>query len=69
LHDTSGPLVTTMVRNVPLPKQASAADDPSVDTRIASIIADNAGPKADEPARLSRKARTEGTAAITAAIK
>jgi hypothetical protein len=40
-----------------------------VDARIASIIADNAGPKADEPARLSRKARAEGTAAITAAIK
>jgi membrane fusion protein, multidrug efflux system len=69
LHDTSGPLVTTTVRNVPLPRQASAADDPSVDARIASIIADNAGPKADEPARLSRKARAEGTAAITAAIK
>jgi membrane fusion protein, multidrug efflux system len=69
LHDTSGPLVTTTVRNVPRPRQASAADDPSVDARIASIITDNAGPKADEPAHLSRKARTEGTAAMTAAIK
>ncbi len=69
LHDMSGPLITTAVRNVPLPRQASAADDPSVDSRIASIIADNAGPKADEPARLSRKARAEGTAAVTAAIK
>jgi len=69
LHDTSGPLMTMAVRNVPLPKQASAADDPSVDARIASIIADNAGPKADEPARLSRKARTESAAAMVAASK
>jgi membrane fusion protein, multidrug efflux system len=69
LHDTSGPLMTTTVRNVPLPKQASAADDPSVDERIASIIADNAGPKADEPARLSRKARAESAAAVVAESK
>jgi membrane fusion protein (multidrug efflux system) len=69
LHDTSGPLMTTTVRNVPLPKQASAADDPSVDERIASIIADNAGPKADEPARLSRKARAGSAAAVVAASK
>jgi membrane fusion protein (multidrug efflux system) len=69
LHDMSGPLMTTAVRNVPLPRQASAADDPSVDERITSIIADNAGPKADEPAHLSRKARGEGAAAVTAAIK
>jgi len=69
LHDMSGPLMTTAVRNVPLPRQASAADDPSVDERITSIIADNAGPKADEPAHLSRKARAEGAAAVTAAIK
>ena len=45
LHDTSGPLMTTAVRNVPLPTQASAGDDPAVDTRIAAIIADNAGPQ------------------------
>ncbi len=55
LHDTSGPAITTTVfRNTPLPTQASAGDDPAVDTRIAQIIADNAGPKAHEPARLSR---------------
>ncbi|MGA2343919.1 MAG: HlyD family efflux transporter periplasmic adaptor subunit [Steroidobacteraceae bacterium] len=68
LHDTSGPLMTTTVRNAPLPRQASAADDPSVDARIAAIITDNAGPKADEPARLSRKAR-ERAAALVAASK
>ncbi|MEA3108083.1 MAG: rane fusion protein multidrug efflux system [Gammaproteobacteria bacterium] len=55
LHDSSGPLVTLAVRNVPQPIQASAGNDPAVDERIASIIADNAGPKAHEPARLSRK--------------
>jgi membrane fusion protein (multidrug efflux system) len=54
LHDTSGPLMATAVRNVPLPVQASAGDDPAVDARIATIIEDNAGPKAHEPAHLSR---------------
>jgi membrane fusion protein (multidrug efflux system) len=59
VHDTSGPLVTTAVRNVPQPIQASAGNDPAVDTRIAAIIADNGGPKAHEPARLSRERKTE----------
>jgi membrane fusion protein, multidrug efflux system len=54
LHNASGPLMSTAVRNVPLPKQISAGDDPGVDTLIASIIADNAGPHAQEPAKLSR---------------
>jgi membrane fusion protein, multidrug efflux system len=55
LHDASGPLVTTAVRNVPQPTQASAGIDPAVDERIAALIADNAGPRAHEPARLSRQ--------------
>ena len=59
LHDTSGPLMTTVVRNVPQPTQTSAGDDPAVGERIAAIIADNAGPKAHEPARLSQKRRTD----------
>jgi membrane fusion protein (multidrug efflux system) len=54
LHDASGPLMSTAMRNAPLPRQASAGDDPAVDARIAAIIAENAGPKAYEPARLSR---------------
>jgi membrane fusion protein (multidrug efflux system) len=57
LHDTSGPLMSTPMRNVPLPRQASAGDDPAVDARIASIIAENAGPKPNEPAHLSRNAQ------------
>jgi membrane fusion protein (multidrug efflux system) len=57
LHDASGPLMSTAVRNVALPRQASAGDDPAVSERIAQIIADNAGPKAHEPAKLSRKNR------------
>ncbi len=67
LHDTSGPLMTMAVRNVPQPKQASAGDDPSVGARIAAIIAENAGPKAHEPARLSRGDRTPGGRAESAA--
>jgi membrane fusion protein, multidrug efflux system len=66
LHDTSGPIMTTAVRNVPLPKQASAGDDPDVDARVAAIIADNAGPKAHEPARLSRSAQAGGAALVAA---
>jgi membrane fusion protein (multidrug efflux system) len=63
LHDASGPLMSSAVRNVPLPHQASAGDDPAVDTRIASIIAENAGPKAHEPARLSRSPRDGASSA------
>ncbi|HLW24287.1 MAG TPA: HlyD family efflux transporter periplasmic adaptor subunit [Steroidobacteraceae bacterium] len=54
LHDASGSAMTA-VRNVPLPVQESAGNDPAVAARIASIIADNAGPKAHEPAHLSRE--------------
>jgi membrane fusion protein (multidrug efflux system) len=60
LHDTSGPILSTAVRNVPLPREASAGDDPAVDARISAIIADNAGPKANEPARLSRDGSAPG---------
>jgi membrane fusion protein (multidrug efflux system) len=63
LHDTSGPLMGTVaVRNVPLPHEASAGDDPSVNSRIADIIAENAGPKAHEPAKLSRLRHRVGSA-------
>ena len=67
LHDASGPLMTTAVRNVPLPRQASAGDDPAVDVRIATIIADNAGPRAYEPAKLSRSAQHLHDSALVAA--
>jgi membrane fusion protein, multidrug efflux system len=53
LHDTSGALMTRAVRNVPLPTEISAGDDPRTDVRIAEIIASNAGPHANEPAKLS----------------
>ncbi|HEX4151791.1 MAG TPA: HlyD family efflux transporter periplasmic adaptor subunit [Steroidobacteraceae bacterium] len=61
LHDTSGPLMSTAVRNVALPKERSAGDDPAVTARIDAIIAENAGPKANEPAHLSRNARHGNT--------
>jgi membrane fusion protein (multidrug efflux system) len=68
LHDTRGPLMTMTVRNVPQPTQQSAGNDPAVGERIAEIIADNAGPKAHEPARLSRKKTdAEGASRMLAA--
>jgi membrane fusion protein (multidrug efflux system) len=67
LHNTSGPLMSTAVRNVPLPKQLSAGDDPGVDTLIATIIADNAGPRAHEPAKLARNKRAGEGALLLAA--
>ncbi|HXC20963.1 MAG TPA: HlyD family efflux transporter periplasmic adaptor subunit [Steroidobacteraceae bacterium] len=67
LHNASGPLMSTAVRNVPLPQQTSAGDDPRVDALIASIIADNAGPHAREPAKLSRAARRGDGAPMLAA--
>jgi membrane fusion protein, multidrug efflux system len=66
LHNASGPLMSTAVRNVPLPKQTSAGDDPGVDALIASIIADNAGPHAQEPAKLSRKTRPDAAPILAA---
>ncbi len=66
LHDASGPLMTLAVRNVPQPTQQSAGNDPAVGERIAEIIAENAGPKAHEPARLSRKSKTDAASDLTA---
>ena len=43
IRDTSGPLIAGTVRNQPLPTQASLADDPEVEARIARIVADNEG--------------------------
>ena len=43
VHDTSGPVVSAEVRNVPQPTQASAGDDPEVQARIDRIVALNAG--------------------------
>jgi membrane fusion protein (multidrug efflux system) len=43
VHDTSGPVVASQVRNVPQPTQASAADDPDLQARIDRIITLNAG--------------------------
>jgi membrane fusion protein, multidrug efflux system len=41
VRDTSGPLVSQQVRQVPIPSQASLANDPREDARIAQIIGDN----------------------------
>jgi membrane fusion protein, multidrug efflux system len=66
MHDTSGPLMTTAVRNTPQPRESSLGDDPAVDRRIADIVALNAGPKAHEPARLSKNGEGASTAAMLA---
>jgi membrane fusion protein (multidrug efflux system) len=52
VHDLSGPVVSSQVRTVPQPSQASAGDDPSVELRIQSIVAQNAGHPV--PASLAR---------------
>jgi membrane fusion protein, multidrug efflux system len=41
IRDTSGQLVSQHVREIPIPSQASLADDPKEDARIAQIIRDN----------------------------
>jgi membrane fusion protein (multidrug efflux system) len=41
IRDTSGPLVSAQVRRIPIPSQASLADDPQEEARIAQIIRDN----------------------------
>jgi membrane fusion protein (multidrug efflux system) len=43
VHDTSGPVVSSQVRNVPQPVQESAGDDPQLELRIQNIVAQNAG--------------------------
>ncbi len=41
IRDTSGPLVSRQVRQIPIPSQVSLANDPDEDARIARIIKDN----------------------------
>jgi membrane fusion protein (multidrug efflux system) len=45
VRDNSGSLIADQVRTQPMAKQASRGNDPAVETRIAQIIADNAGGK------------------------
>jgi membrane fusion protein (multidrug efflux system) len=64
MHETSGPLMTTAVRNTPQPRETSAGNDPTVDQRIADIIQLNAGPGAYQPARLSKKGVVTGDSSM-----
>jgi membrane fusion protein, multidrug efflux system len=41
IRDTSGPLVSTQVRQIPIPSQAGLANDPEEEARIVQIIRDN----------------------------
>jgi membrane fusion protein (multidrug efflux system) len=57
IRDTSGPLVSEQVRQIPIPSQAGLANDPEEDAHIAQIIKDNLElPKGDSKiaANLSR---------------
>jgi membrane fusion protein (multidrug efflux system) len=57
IRDTSGPLVSEHVRQIPIPSQASLAADPQEDARIAEIIKENLGLPQSTPkvaANLSR---------------
>jgi membrane fusion protein (multidrug efflux system) len=44
IRDTSGPLVSEQVRQIPIPSQPSLANDPQEEARIAQIIKDNLEP-------------------------
>jgi membrane fusion protein (multidrug efflux system) len=44
IRDTSGPLVSEQVRQIPIPSQPSLANDPQEEARIARIINDNLEP-------------------------
>jgi membrane fusion protein, multidrug efflux system len=41
IRDTSGPVVSEHVRQIPIPSEASLADDPAEDARISQIIREN----------------------------
>jgi membrane fusion protein (multidrug efflux system) len=41
IRDTSGPVVSQQVRQIPIPSQASLANDPEEDARIEQIIGEN----------------------------
>jgi membrane fusion protein (multidrug efflux system) len=43
VRDTSGPLVSQQVRQIPIQSQTSLAENPEADARIAQIIRDNLG--------------------------
>jgi len=55
-HDTSGPVVSSQVRNLPQPTQPSAGDDPQLQATIDRIIALNAGGDSSRSSSLARAA-------------
>lgn len=67
IRDASGPLIATQVRKSPQPTQASAADDPQIEQRIAEIIRNN-GPEASVLAGNGRGER-QAAARKSAAVK
>ena len=54
VHDTSGSLVANEARSAPRAEQKSAADDPSIDERVAAIIRENSRPTANPTAIAAR---------------
>jgi membrane fusion protein (multidrug efflux system) len=43
VHDTSGTMIASQVRSVPIPVQSSLGNDPEVEARIAHILVVNGG--------------------------
>jgi len=64
-HDTSGDLVAAQLRTAQPPTQRSDGDDPAIETRIASIIAENMGGRM-EARRVGKSAQEKATAIRTA---
>lgn len=67
IRDTSGPVMSTQVRNTPLPTQPSAGDDPQVQQRIADIVAQNAG--RTTTTSLARAAGSTGTRGASRSVR
>ena len=66
IRDTSGPLVASEVRTLPIPAQASLGDDPAVEARIAQIITDNTGMARSNIASTAAKTKQAGGAVVDA---
>jgi membrane fusion protein (multidrug efflux system) len=64
-HDTSGDLVAAQLRTAQPPTQRSDGDDPAIEARIASIIAENMGGRMDAR-RVSKSEQAKATAIRTA---
>lgn len=68
LHDTAGPQVTRLLRNVTAADQTSAGNDPAEDARIAAIVTENAGLQTQPTVRLRHQQRETAVSAARVAV-